>query len=71
MGYWHGSGTLGHTETHEIVCAEHGCDECTTANTECKGVWEEDFETDDWGNISSTVKCPQCNHEYTYEREAE
>jgi hypothetical protein len=66
-----GSGIYSETVTYEIVCAERGCNKCDDLNKECKGVWEQDFETDDWGNISDTVKCPQCNHEYTFEREAE
>jgi hypothetical protein len=34
-------------------------------------VWNEDFHTDDWGNISQEVTCELCNHKYTIEIERE
>ena len=70
MGYWHGSGTLGHTVTHEIVCNEM-CGSCEDDKTTCKAVWQEDFETDDWGNVESDVKCEECKHTFTFKEERE
>jgi hypothetical protein len=61
MGYWHGSGTLGHTVTREMVCAESNID-----SKGCDAVWYEDLETDDWGNIEQTITCIKCNGEWTY-----
>ena len=68
MGYWHGSGTLGWTVTREIVCAEM-CSTCEENKTTCKAVWEEDFETDDWGNVEQSVECQECKHSITYKEE--
>ena len=68
MGYWHGSGTLGHTITREIVCAEK-CELCQESKNTCLAVWEEDFETDDWGNVEQEVACKICNHSFTYKEE--
>jgi len=34
------------------------------------GVKLDKFMTDDWGNVSSEVKC-ECGHAWTYEREKE
>jgi hypothetical protein len=65
-----GSGIYSETVTLEIVCAERGCDDCEL-DRECKAVWEQDFETDDWGNVDQSVKCPECGHEYNVTRERE
>jgi hypothetical protein len=61
MGYWHGSGIYSTTVTRELVCAEMSVD-----SEGCSKVWEEDFNTDDWGNIDENVVCPQCKNEFTY-----
>jgi hypothetical protein len=37
---------------------------------ECGKTWEEDFMTDDWGNVSSEVKC-ECGKAWTFEKEQE
>ena len=70
MGYWHGSGIYSVTKTREIVCAEM-CGSCEDDKTTCTAVWEEDFETDDWGNIEQSVECKLCNHSITYREEGE
>ena len=70
MGYWHGSGTLGHTITREIVCKER-CNDCEDSKATCDAVWDEDFETDDWGNVECDVTCKSCNHTYTFREESE
>ena len=69
MSYWHGSGTLGYTITLEIVCGEI-CSSCEDDKTTCAAVWEEDFETDDYGNIETEVECKTCKHTYTIRRES-
>ena len=66
-GYWHGSGTLSDTITVEIVCYEQ-CYECTEANP-CDAVFEEDLQTDDYGNIDCEVTCAKCNHKINVKRE--
>ncbi len=45
------------------VTLEIECEECGKA-------WEEDFQTDDWGNISQEVKC-ECGYDWTFEKEQE
>jgi hypothetical protein len=32
---------------------------------ECGKTWEEDFMTDDWGSVSSDVKC-ECGQEFEF-----
>lgn len=27
---------------------------------ECHEGWDDDFATDDWGNVDTTVPCPHC-----------
>ena len=63
-----GSGIYSTTETHEIVCKEK-CYECDDLNQICEAYWEEDFETDDWGNIDQQVTCKACGHSYTFSKE--
>ena len=63
-----GSGIYSTTATHEMVCAEQ-CWDC--GDNVCTAVWEEDFETDDWGNIDQPVECKQCGHSFTFRRERE
>jgi len=67
-----GSGIYSEEVTLEVVCAEYnGCDcETETAN-ECKGVWQQDFTTDDWGAINNEITCPICKHSFTFTRERE
>jgi hypothetical protein len=69
MGYWHGSGTLGYTASREIVCSEK-CSSCEDDKKTCDAVWEEDFETDDYGNIEADVECKTCKHTYTFREES-
>jgi hypothetical protein len=59
-----GSGIYSTTITREMVCAEMNWD-----RKGCTGVWEEDFETDDWGNVEQKVTCPVCKDEFTYKEE--
>ena len=61
-----GSGIYSTTVTREIVCRER-CEECVTP---CDKYWEEDFNTDDCGNIDCDVVCAQCKHTYNYSEEA-
>jgi len=63
-----GSGIYSTTVTREIVCRER-CETCHEAGKECDAVFEEDFETDDWGNVDQTVKCKKCQHELNYSEE--
>jgi len=65
-----GSGIYSTTITREIVCEEQ-CWDCVDIKNICKAVWEEDFNTDDWGNVEQSVKCKVCNHSYTYKEERE
>ena len=64
-----GSGIYSEEVTLEIVCRER-CNDCVDGQT-CPSVWNEDFHTDDWGNISQEVTCKLCNHMYTIEVERE
>lgn len=57
-----GSGIYSQEVTLEIVCREI-CDDCFGGQP-CFSVWEEDFVTDDWGNIDQEVTCELCNHKY-------
>lgn len=65
-----GSGIYSETITREIVCEER-CEDCQNEGKICKAVWEEDFETDDWGNVDQQVTCKSCTHEYSYTEERE
>jgi len=35
---------------------------------ECNHEWEQDFVTDDWGNIDTDVECPSCNNKFSFSR---
>ena len=63
-----GSGIYSETITREIVCAER-CGSCEDEKTTCLAVWEEDFETDDWGNVEQDIECQSCKHSFTYREE--
>lgn len=65
-----GSGIYSETITREIVCKER-CSECEEDGKTCEAYWEEDFETDDWGNVEADVICKSCGHSYTYSEERE
>jgi hypothetical protein len=65
-----GSGIYSTTVTSEIVCKER-CEDCDQEGKTCEAVWEEDFETDDWGNVEQTVTCKVCGHSYTHKEESE
>lgn len=60
-----GSGIYSVTHTAEMVCAER-CNECEIP---CDAVWEEDFNTDDSGNVETEVTCKKCNHKFNYSYE--
>ena len=63
-----GSGIYSETITREIVCNER-CEDCKQEGKKCDAVWEEDFETDDWGNVDQSVQCKKCNHSLNYSEE--
>jgi hypothetical protein len=63
-----GSGIYSTEVTLEVVCVEYGCSDCEP-DKECKGVWEQDFSTDDWGNVNDEVTCPDCKHKFTFRKE--
>lgn len=65
-----GSGIYSETITREIVCKER-CSECEEEGKTCDAVFDEDFETDDWGNVDTDVKCDQCGHTMNYTEERE
>ncbi len=56
-----GSGIYSVEVTLEVECEAEGCG----------NYWEEDFSTDDWGNIDQTVTCPKCSTERSFTREQE
>jgi len=33
----------------------------TVTCPECEHEWDDDFATDDWGNVNDTILCPECN----------
>ncbi len=57
-GSMKGSGIYSEDITLEVECEE------------CGKAWEEDFMTDDWGNVEADVKC-ECGHEWTFSKEKE
>jgi len=65
-----GSGIYSEEITLEVVCKE-SCSDCTETYKVCEAYWDEDFYTDDWGNIDQKVTCKLCNHSYTITRKAE
>jgi hypothetical protein len=65
-----GSGIYSTTVTREIVCHER-CEDCDQEGKKCNAVWQEDFETDDRGNVDQSVTCKICGHSYTYSEESE
>jgi hypothetical protein len=65
-----GSGIYSQTITREIVCEEL-CNDCEDKKETCTAFWEQDFETDDWGNVEKMVTCDLCKHSYTFRMESE
>ena len=63
-----GSGIYSEEVTLEVVCNER-CGDCTEQGKDCAAYWNEDFSTDDWGNISQEVTCKSCGHSFTFSRE--
>ena len=63
-----GSGIYSITVTREIVCYER-CEDCDQQGKKCDAIWEQDFETDDRGNVDQSVTCKKCNHLYIYSEE--
>ncbi len=55
-GSMKGSGIYSEDVTLEVECGE------------CGNTWEEDFQTDDWGDVSQEVKC-KCGYSWTFESE--
>ena len=53
-----GSGIYSDEITYEVEC-------------ECGNAWEQDFMTDDWGNVEDDVVCPKCNEKFSFSRERE
>jgi DNA-directed RNA polymerase subunit RPC12/RpoP len=54
-----GSGIYASDVTLEVTCPE------------CEHVWEEDFVTDDWGDVEDDMVCSKCAAEFTFSRERE
>ena len=65
-----GSGIYSETVTYEIVCNEQ-CSTCEEEGKDCPKYWEQDFSTDDWGNVDEEVTCEECKHSYYFRRESE
>ena len=65
-----GSGIYSETVTREIVCKER-CSDCEDAGQTCEAVWEQDLETNDWGNVDQDVVCAKCSHTINYTEERE
>ena len=63
-----GSGIYSETITREIVCNER-CNECEDEGKKCDAYWNEDFQTDDYGNVDQSVTCKKCAHDMTYKEE--
>ena len=53
-----GSGIYSEEVTYEVEC-------------ECGNLWEQDFMTDDWGNVEDDVTCVKCNEKFSFSRERE
>ena len=53
-----GSGIYSVEVTYEVEC-------------ECGNLWEQDFMTDDWGNVEDDVTCAKCNEKFSFSRERE
>lgn len=64
-----GSGIYSEEITREIVCKER-CSDCPD-NAPCSYHWDQDFMSDDWGNVEAEVTCPVCKHTFTYREEKE
>jgi hypothetical protein len=65
-----GSGIYSETVTYEVVCDEH-CPDCEEREKKCEAYWEQDFNTNDWGNVDQQVTCKSCGHSYYFSRERE
>ena len=65
-----GSGIYSTTVTREIVCNER-CNDCEDSKQTCDNYWEQDFETNDWGNIEQDVTCNSCGHTMTFSEESQ
>jgi hypothetical protein len=52
-GSMKGSGIYSEDITTEVECAE------------CGKTWEEDFQTDDWGNVDAEIVC-ECGQDFTF-----
>ena len=65
-----GSGIYSVTATREIICKER-CNDCADAKQECANTWDEDFETNDSGNIDCEITCEICGHSMTFVEESQ
>ena len=59
-----GSGIYSYDVTLTVECA---CDECGG----CGHEWDQDFGTNDWGNVDQNVTCSKCAHEFNFTHEAD
>lgn len=53
-----GSGIYSQEITLEVEC-------------ECGNLWEQDFMSDDWGNVEDDVICPKCKEKFSFSYERE
>lgn len=52
----------------ECMCGDEDC--ITDKEPDgCGNVWEESFQTNDYGNIDTQVHCPKCQHSFSFSRE--
>jgi hypothetical protein len=64
MSSWYPEGSMkGSGIYSEDITLEVECEECSKT-------WEEDFSTDDWGNVEADIKC-ECGHTWTFSKEQE
>jgi hypothetical protein len=69
MSFYHGSGIYSTDKTYEVEC-ECENDNCVTEKQAgCGNVWEQDFNTNDYGNIDTTIGCPKCSHNFNFSKE--
>jgi len=66
----YGSGFYSVEKTIEVECL-CGDEECITTKEPdgCGKVWEEDLNTNDYGDIDTSVICPKCQHRFGVYRE--
>lgn len=62
MSYYAGSMMGSGIYSQDISCEV----EC-----ECGNVWQQDFMSDDWGNVEDDVICSKCNEKFSFSKERE